>query len=78
MKQFEIQNVKDTRSGFGAGLSELGKGLVSSPIKWMVVGLILIVVGAILGLLVGAGGFIGWIGSLIFLIGLLFWLLEMI
>jgi transketolase len=25
MKQFEIQNVKDTRSGFGAGLSELGK-----------------------------------------------------
>ncbi len=25
MKKFEIQNVKDTRSGFGAGLSELGK-----------------------------------------------------
>jgi transketolase len=25
MKDFEIQNVKDTRSGFGAGLSELGK-----------------------------------------------------
>ncbi|MCK6609675.1 MAG: transketolase family protein [Bacteroidia bacterium] len=25
MKTFEIQNVKDTRSGFGAGLSELGK-----------------------------------------------------
>ncbi|TAE80466.1 MAG: transketolase family protein [Bacteroidetes bacterium] len=25
MKTFDIQNVKDTRSGFGAGLSELGK-----------------------------------------------------
>jgi transketolase len=25
MKKFDIQNVKDTRSGFGAGLSELGK-----------------------------------------------------
>jgi transketolase len=25
MKKFEVQNVKDTRSGFGAGLSELGK-----------------------------------------------------
>lgn len=25
MKNFEVQNVKDTRSGFGAGLSELGK-----------------------------------------------------
>ncbi|MBC7381396.1 MAG: transketolase family protein [Bacteroidia bacterium] len=25
MKKFEIQNIKDTRSGFGAGLSELGK-----------------------------------------------------
>lgn len=25
MKKFEIQNVKDTRSGFGAGLHELGK-----------------------------------------------------
>jgi transketolase len=25
MKKFEIQNVKDTRSGFGAGLAELGK-----------------------------------------------------
>lgn len=25
MKTYEIQNVKDTRSGFGAGLSELGK-----------------------------------------------------
>lgn len=25
MKKYEIQNVKDTRSGFGAGLSELGK-----------------------------------------------------
>ena len=25
MKEFEIQDHKDTRSGFGAGLSELGK-----------------------------------------------------
>lgn len=25
MKKFEVQNIKDTRSGFGAGLSELGK-----------------------------------------------------
>lgn len=25
MKKFDVQNVKDTRSGFGAGLSELGK-----------------------------------------------------
>lgn len=25
MKNFEVQNIKDTRSGFGAGLSELGK-----------------------------------------------------
>src|SRR4249920_3672976 len=25
MKTYEVQNVKDTRSGFGAGLSELGK-----------------------------------------------------
>ena len=77
--------VSDVKNQFRTLHKELKKqdikekqGLVSSPIKWMVVGLILIVVGAILGLLVGAGGFIAWIGSLIFLIGLLFWLLEMI
>ncbi len=77
--------VKDIKSQFKTLHKELKKqdikekqGLVSNPIKWMVVGLILIVVGAILGLIVGTGGFVAWIGSLIFLIGLLFWLLKMI
>ena len=77
--------VKDIKKQFKTLHKELKKqdikekqGLVSNPIKWMVVGLILIIAGAILGMIVGAGGFISWIGSLIFLVGLLFWLLEMI
>ncbi len=77
--------VKDIKNQFKTLHKELKKqdskeiqGLVNNPIKWMVVGLILIIVGAILGMIVGAGGFISWIGSLIFLVGLLFWLLEMI
>ncbi|MFY8019939.1 MAG: hypothetical protein ACOVP1_02030 [Bacteroidia bacterium] len=84
IKQMRNQ-VNDVKKQFKALHKELKKqdikekqGLVSSPIKWMVVGLILIVIGAILGLLVSAGGFIAWVGGLIFLIGLLFWLLEMI
>jgi ABC-type multidrug transport system fused ATPase/permease subunit len=77
--------VKDIKKQFKALHKELKKqdlkenqALVNNPIKWMVVGLILIIVGAILGMIVGAGGFISWIGSLIFLVGLLFWLLELI
>jgi hypothetical protein len=77
--------VKDIKSQFKNLHKELKKndikenqGLIENPIKWMLVGLILIVIGAILGALSLGGGFVAWIGSLIFLIGLLFWLLQLI
>ena len=78
----EVKNVKKQFKSLHKELKKQDikekQALVSNPIKWMVLGLILIVVGAILGLIVGAGGFVAYIGLLIFLIGLLFWLLEMI
>jgi len=57
-------------------------GVNIDGIKWMIVGLILILASIILGILsIGTGSIasaVGAIGGIIFLIGLIFWLLEVL